>query len=619
MAEKDNGIDDGSPKTISDFPMAENDLRVALEGFSVGLLRSLQICFPVCVYSYNRSTHTAEVMPLVKQAFFNGKWNYIRRKPFKVAVRNIQCGGFTIDYPVYVGDTGWVFSSDRDTLLLKQEGALTNSVLAEDRPIAIVEDDYQQRPNQPILHDFARGFFIPDNWGAWETHRFKDNPGVAIGTSLYIGSSIDTDDKRNDVDGKKYQKGDGYEKKTTSSIVMGSNGGVSIASSSPTETNQHTHVNIATKSVSMAASDDLKGRTSSVNMDAEDGIVIMQDVEKDHEWEEKIKKSDGTEEVIKHKNERHQHFICSILPGKFYLRLIDDKNMLNFSFQNGKLNVSTSSDVNMRVGGDTSFRCNGDVDFMSEGHLNINAEGEVNVRTGKEAYVSAKEARVVSEGDASIVAKNVAATASGNANVNAGNNVNIGAVKTTNINAGQKVNIAGGKDINITAPDNINIITASNATVMAKKKGAKILVTTLSKSSSIDIVAKGKDTKMNVTMEKDNSPIQVKTKGENSDISIEAAKSVMNLTAYKDLNIKSLAESVNISAAKNVTVSAGEDISLIAGGKFTVVAGGAASIGAANVDVKGSDINLDSSSLHALGANIYLNQDSNKNKLVQWN
>ena len=65
-------IDDGSPRTISDFPMAENDLRLAMEAFNLGMMRSLQICFPACVYSYDRSTHIAEVMPLVKQAFYNG-------------------------------------------------------------------------------------------------------------------------------------------------------------------------------------------------------------------------------------------------------------------------------------------------------------------------------------------------------------------------------------------------------------------------------------------------------------------------------------------------------------------------------------------------------------------
>ena len=177
-------INDVAPQTIVDVQNAENDLRLAIQAHTLGMMRSLQICFPACVYSYNRKKHTVEVMPLVKQAFYNGRWHFLRRKPFEVAIRNIQCGGFTIDFPVYVGDTGWVFSSDRDTLLLKETGALTNSVLEGDRPIPIVEDEYQQVPYEPILHTFSRGFFIPDNWGKWETHRYKDNSAWSIDSGL---------------------------------------------------------------------------------------------------------------------------------------------------------------------------------------------------------------------------------------------------------------------------------------------------------------------------------------------------------------------------------------------------------------------------------------------------
>lgn len=555
-------IDDGSPSTISDFPMAENDARIALEAFSQGIFRSLQICFPACVYSYDRSNHTAEVMPLVKQAFYNGAWNYIRRKPFKVTVRNIQCGGFTIDIPVFVGDTGWVFSSDRDTLLVKQEGSLTNSVLEKDRPIAIVEDDYQQKPHQPILHDFSRGFFIPDNWGGWETNRYKDNPEIAVANGLYIGSSMDTNDNRNDTKDKIYQKGDGYEKKTTSSIVLNSGGGVTVASSSDTVTSQNAHMTVEKNKFS-AEANDLKNKFSSaMTVDAETGILIRQDVE-----------------------DKEQHFVCTVKPGSFFLRMVDGEKMLNFCFEDGKLNVSTSSDVNMRVGGDTSFRCEGNVNVTGEKDMNVHAEGNVNVRAAKDANISATNARIVAEESASVAAKNVSVAAAETANVNAGKTVNIGSTETTNINSGQEVNLAAGKEINITAPDTVNVVTANNATVMAKKKGAKVLVTTLSKDSTIDVIAEGKNSKMNVTFkkkesavnltmqeekstvdivtEKGDSPISVTTKGDRSDITLAAKGSKVVIEAKENIEVSSQKD-VNVNAYKNVNIGASSEVNVSA-------------------------------------------------------
>lgn len=555
-------IDDKSPVTETDFPNAVQDLRVAMQAHDLGLLRSLGICLPACVYSYDRSTHTAVVMPLVKQAFYNGKWEYIRKKTFKVSVRNIQCGGFTIDIPVFVGDTGWVFSSDRDTLLVKQEGTLTNSVLDRDRPIAIVEDDYQQKPNTPTLHSFVHGFFIPDNWGGWETNRYKDNPGIAVGTSLYIGSSMDTNDNRNDTEDKIYQKGDGYEKKTTSSIVLNSGGGVTVASSSDTLTNQNAHVTVEKNKFSAEANDLRNKYSSSIDVDATTGILIRQDVE-----------------------DNEQHFVCSIKPGRFLLRMLDGEKVLNFCFENGKLNVSTSSDVNMRVGGDTSFRCEGNVNITGEKDMNVHAEGNVNVRAAKDAHISSTNAHIVAEESASIAAKKVSVAAAETANVNAGKIVNVGSTETTNINSGQKVNLAAGKEINITAPDTVNVVTANNATVMAKKKGAKVLVTTLSKDSTIDVIAEGKNSKMNVTFnnkesavnltmkeekstvdivtEKTNSPISVSTKGIQSDITLTAEGSKVIVNAKDNAEVNSQ-QDVNVSASRNITLKAQSEANISA-------------------------------------------------------
>lgn len=551
-------IDDKAPMTIDPHPEAATDLGAALREFEDAIKKDINICFPVCIYSYDRTTHKATVMPLVKQGFFNGAWHYIRRKPIEnVTVRNIQCGGFTIDFPVYVGDTGWLFSSDRDPILVKQEGALTNSVLAKDRPINIVEDDYQQDPNTLQVHTFLGGFFIPDNWGGWDSHRYKDDHDISVGSALYIGSSFDTDDQRADTTGKSFQHGDAYEKKTSASLVIQKGGRISLASSSDKETNQNCHVWAEKNRVEMKAANLGNEHSAALSIDSEEGIIIRQD------------EADG-----------NRHFSCSIQSGKFLLRMIDGQSSMNFYFSDGKLNLSTSSDMNMQVGGTTNFKCSGDVNLSSQGNLNVHSESEINVNTSKDAYVAAENIRAVAKETASVAAKNVSAAAVEKINVNAGDTVNIGAAKTTNINGGEKINLAAGKRINVTAPDAVEIVTASNATIMAKQKGATISVKTLSKDSTIDITTEGKNTQMQVKMmeeksnlivelQKKDSQISLRTEEENSPIYIDTngKKSPIEISTNgdeSDIKIASNSASIDVQAAKELRLTAGESANITA-------------------------------------------------------
>ena len=468
-------IEDGNPRTISDFPMAENDMQLALHAFKLGILRDLQICFPACIYSYDRSTHTATVMPLVKQGYFNGEWHYLRRQLIKdIRVRNIQCGGFTIDFPVYVGDTGWVFSSDRDTQLLKQMGMLTTAVLSGNRSQAIVEDDYQQQPSQPSLHLFSDGFFIPDNWGNWETHRYKDNPAASVGTSLYIGSSIDTNDDKDDSGDRKFQKGDAYEKKVTSSLSMQSNGGISLASSSPTKAEKegdddppkkNVNMTIAEKQATITATNEDARKSASISVDADDGIIIRQDVETE---EDKAKQVEG----------QKQNFLCTISPGKFTLRVVDssdDSNppkILSFFFADGKLNVMASGDLNLNLGGTANIKAEKGINVFSKGQANVTALDGVNVKAEKDVYVSAANARVVAKENASVAAEKVSASATGDINVASGNVLNVGAVKETNINGGERVSIVGGAEVSVAATK-VKVET-EEAQVVADKKASVV-------------------------------------------------------------------------------------------------------------------------------------------------
>lgn len=535
-------IDDQAPATESDFPMAPNDLRVAIRAYTEGLKRDLKFCFPCCVYSYDRATHTATVMPLVKQAYFNGEWIYLRRSTFQTTVRNIQAGGFTIDFPLYVGDTGWVFSSDRDTMLIKREGGLTNSVLEGNRKISVVEDSYQQKPNTPTLHSLTHGFFLPDNWGRWESHRFKDDPGVAIGEALYIGSSFDTKDE-DDVGG---QTGDMYEQKASSSLVLQKNGGAYLLSSTNTEPKDASKLKRTAKvssvgdTVELAVKDMSEDtpKDASFTIGTETGIVIRQDNLKDK-----------------------LHFIASVQEDQLTIRLMDIKNKktVSMSFENGQFHLMTSDAIN------------------------IFAQKDVNIKGAEHAYVSSKEARVVAQNDASVAAKNVSASAE----------------EAVNIAAGKKINLTAPDEVNIVTASNVTVMAKkkeANITVISKSKDSNISVTTEGKNSPITIATKEKDSSISINTEKDNSKISLVTAGK-ADIEVKSEQAI-TIEAKKDITVNT-DENVNVTAGKEVKILAGrnasvygENVFVSSSGEATVSAGGKATLSGTDVAITGSTVNI---------------------------
>lgn len=339
------------------------NIESAIRIHDLGWLRNLSICFPASVVSYDRQTHKAEVQPLIKQGYYNKEWKYINRGTIMVSVRAIQHGGFTFDVPVFTGDTGWVFASDRDTALLKQEGALTNSVLSESRKWEIVNDSYSQIPNTMATHDLTHGVFIPDNWGTWEMGRFKDSIGVNIGSSLYIGQSIDTQDPEeisesgftNADDAEKVKKslqdGKGYENDNSSSLVVDRHGPIHLLSSSPKEDLLTSRVSVDKSSVDFEVFDRDIGMTVSSYLDAANGISVSQ-----------------------------MHSM-----REFFTAEVDAKGLVTVRSKNMSITVM-----------------GGNVTIESEGDLNLNTKGFVDVESQKGTTITASEVKAVIENDCAV-------------------------------------------------------------------------------------------------------------------------------------------------------------------------------------------------------------------------
>lgn len=256
-------------KIENSYANAAYSIISAIRMHDIGMSRALSLCFPAAVLEYDRKTHIAVVQPLVKQGYYNKEWEYENRDPISVTVKAIQQGGFVIDIPLFRGDTGWVVASDRDTALLKQEGALTSAVLDTDMDEDAVASTYPQKPNTMALHDLSNGFFIPDNWGLFDIGRYKDGGGVNLSTSLYLGQSISTTDDEQD--------GEDYENNTSSSIVIERKGGIHMMSSSPKEDDRSVRLSVMKDRVESEFIDDAENIIGIHSLHPSEGILTRMD------------------------------------------------------------------------------------------------------------------------------------------------------------------------------------------------------------------------------------------------------------------------------------------------------------------------------------------------------
>ena len=400
-------------------PMITNDFAVTMGANNDGLMKSLDICLPVCVYSYERDKHLVTVVPLVKQAYFQGSWKSVVRAPFTVTMRSIQCGGFAMEFPVYVGDTGWVFSSDRDTSFLKEEDSPASLVLGADRELAVVEDVLPQPAKQPRIHTLADGFFIPDNWGKWDYQRFKDSDDISLKDALYIGTSFydedeakapdgsgsggssnnNEDDKDNDEDSD-----DGtYEGNPSVSIALTRDGSLNLMASSKESEKKKAHLRMRKDKIGLKvvnSGDDVKlweKIESSISLD--EGIAFDCTGEK-HGYSFTVD-TNGLEMKYRGKGEDENKIaVITISPdldvnisteGAVTLssgdvtaqckniNLIGEDAVLNVGNVTGtvgKLTINSSAEVDIRATSRVSVASESDVSIGSAGNINIGGVGQ---------------------------------------------------------------------------------------------------------------------------------------------------------------------------------------------------------------------------------------------------
>jgi hypothetical protein len=104
-------------------PSTKPENEGSLEGVFTTVLNkfqmNLQICLPCVVTKVDRDKNRVSVLPLIDILLTDGT-TMRRAEVFNIPIKNASAGGFIINFPVKVGDYGWLRTCDRDITLFKQ-------------------------------------------------------------------------------------------------------------------------------------------------------------------------------------------------------------------------------------------------------------------------------------------------------------------------------------------------------------------------------------------------------------------------------------------------------------------------------------------------------------------
>ena len=127
----------------------------------------LTLCTPAIVQDVDDNGNVY-VLPLIKKIYVDGADS--ERQVIKTTLATFQHGNFYLKAPVYIGDTGWLFSSDGDTAKVKSNNAQVLEQNIEpgalDNNGKLIGNGGPQKPDLPrVHHSYSHGFFLPDKWG----------------------------------------------------------------------------------------------------------------------------------------------------------------------------------------------------------------------------------------------------------------------------------------------------------------------------------------------------------------------------------------------------------------------------------------------------------------------
>ena len=111
------------------------------------------ICLPAIVRKVYPEKHTVDAELLCSYVTTDGK-EIKRALLSEIPWKQMRHGGFFIDFPISVGDTGWVVAGDRDSEKIRESNSDTD----------ISKNKGSTMPETNGIDEFQYGVFIPDSW-----------------------------------------------------------------------------------------------------------------------------------------------------------------------------------------------------------------------------------------------------------------------------------------------------------------------------------------------------------------------------------------------------------------------------------------------------------------------
>lgn len=138
-------------------------------GFYKELFRLFEVrkqgCLPAIVKKFDKEKRLVTVVPLVKKIRSTTDGFKSSLRPEYTVPLFLHCaGGFSIDFPIFEGDTGMLFAVDREWETARSK----NSTLLSSPQEEVVEskdgNEGPQAPDSFGMASFEYGFFLPTNF-----------------------------------------------------------------------------------------------------------------------------------------------------------------------------------------------------------------------------------------------------------------------------------------------------------------------------------------------------------------------------------------------------------------------------------------------------------------------
>lgn len=167
---------------------------------------AMRHCVPAIVRKYDRASGIAQVVPLVMSVCETEAGETLAERPtYSVPVRRIRHGGFTVDIPLFAGDTGWLIAGDRSSSKARRANSTPLTEEQDGEEYDSEGNSGPKRPDTNAICDFSFGFFIPDYWGSNEVPEGK---GMTV---AFTPSGEDNEDRKVqisiDMDGVSVKRG----------------------------------------------------------------------------------------------------------------------------------------------------------------------------------------------------------------------------------------------------------------------------------------------------------------------------------------------------------------------------------------------------------------------------